>query len=302
MKPPTLAVAVLGTFFAVALLTSAAPAQEPRKWATLDEGLAAAKKSGKPLMLLTLWNPGVDVASDSWRERMPEDAEVARQLWRFEQAEWLYDGVGGKVIQWTRANGGTSDDPTVQAFVVLPDVAPETRAVTRAPRDALKTPDAFAKWLKEHADAYEKTHPVPRLAYVAGAVRAQGEGTARTCSIPAVDSARKEDRAVLVFIARSETRDSDKEAKAQAAASKKTEKGFLDSDLFARIYQGWTLIRIDIADPDALAYAKSFGVDKAPFYLQFFPGETEPRRIDPANWGDGPGMKGKKPPPGGGKK
>jgi hypothetical protein len=281
---------------AVVAAAGLAAAQEPPKWANLDDGLKAAKRTGKPLLLVTAWKHGVDLTGDTWHERVPTDPEVAKQLWRFEQAEWQYDGLGGRVIPWTREHGGTGEDPTLQAFVVLPD----TGQVTRAPRDDAFAPSAFAKWLKDQADAFEKTHPIPKLAYVKGDVRTEGEGTAAKWVCPALDAARKDDRKVLLFISRSEKSDADKTAKAQAAASKKTEKGFLDSERFARFYQGWTLIKIDLSDPDDLAFAKSYGVEKAPYYLLFRPGDEKPEEIDPADWNGFPGAKGKKPQGGGG--
>ena len=39
-------------------------------------------------------------------------------LSRFEPVEWLYDGLKGKIIPWTKEHGGKSDDPSIQAFVV----------------------------------------------------------------------------------------------------------------------------------------------------------------------------------------
>ncbi len=33
-------------------------------------------------------------------------------LSRFESVEWFYDGLNGKIIPWTKENGGTSDDPS----------------------------------------------------------------------------------------------------------------------------------------------------------------------------------------------
>lgn len=272
------------------LCASLGQAQEPPKWASLDEGLKAAKRSGRPLLLTTLWKRGVDITCDTWRDRVPDDPDVARQLWRFEQAEWPYDGLAGKVIPWTRNHGGTSDDPTIQAFVILPD----TGAVTRASREQSLTPDSFAKWLKDQADAYEKTHPIPKLGYVSGEMRTEGEGTGKKWFCSTVDAARKDERAVLVFVSRSEKSGADKAAKAQASESKRVEKAFLDSELFARLYQGWTLVKIDLSNPDDLYYAKSWGVEKAPYYIEFALGADKPRAIDPANWGGVPGFKGKK--------
>src|SRR5204863_5334257 len=103
-------------------------------------------------------------------------ADVQKQFSRFEQAEWLYDGMSGKVIAWTKEHGGTSDDPAVQAFVVAPD----SGQVARVPTEQAYAPSDFAKWLKEQADTFEKTHPATRMAFQLAEIKVASEGTART--------------------------------------------------------------------------------------------------------------------------
>ena len=92
---------------------------------------------------------------------MPTHEEVRRQLARFEPVHWLYDGLGGKVIRWTKEHGGTSEDPAAQAFVLTA----QGKVVARAENNAtLYAPKAFARWLKEQADRYEREHPRTKVA------------------------------------------------------------------------------------------------------------------------------------------
>jgi hypothetical protein len=190
--------------------------------------------------------------------------------------EWLYDGLNGKVIPWTKEHGGTSDDPAVQVFVV---VAGGSR-VTRAPRDSAYTPGTFAKWLKEEADAFEKTHPATRIPFVAAEVTVRTEGATKIWSCTATDDARTGKRPVFLYVGRGDLDAADKAEKVQAAASRKLEKGLLDSETVAKALDGWTLVKLDVADPDQLGYAKSLGVEKAPALVLIVPGEEKPQILD----------------------
>jgi hypothetical protein len=107
------------------------------EWATsLDAACKTARTSGKPVLVVTCWKEGLCHTCDTWRERVPVHDDVQKQFERFELAEWHYDGLGGKVITWTRENGGTSDDPAAQAFVT----DAEGDVVERAPDDVLYAP------------------------------------------------------------------------------------------------------------------------------------------------------------------
>ena len=261
------------------LAVGVALAQEPAKWTSLDDGLKAAKKSGKPLLLVTCWKHGVCNTCDTWHDRVPGDAEVLKQAARFEFAEWQYDGLNGKVIPWTKEHGGTSEDPAVQVFVVTPDGG----QVTRVPRDDAYAPAEFAKWLKEQADAFDKSHPAFRMPFAAAELKVDVDGTSRKVACPAIDAAKKDGKPVLVYVSRGEHEGADKAdktAKAQAAASRKLEKGLLDSEQAAKAVEGWTLVKLDLADADQLAFAKTLGADKAPALVAIVPGEEKPLVID----------------------
>lgn len=44
---------------AAALLAASALAEDPAKSSNLEDGLKAAKRSGKPVLVVTTWKPGV---------------------------------------------------------------------------------------------------------------------------------------------------------------------------------------------------------------------------------------------------
>jgi hypothetical protein len=197
---------------------------------------------------------------------------------RFERVEWLYDGLNGKVIPWTKEHGGTSDDPSIQVFVV----ADGGKKVTRAPRDSAYAPGTFAKWLKDEADAFERAHPATRIPFVAAEVAKTQGGTTTTWSCAAIDDARGAKVPVFLYVGRGDSDAADKAAKGEAAASRKLEKGVLDSEVAAKAADGWALVKLDVADPDHFGYAKSLGVEKAPALLLIVPGEEKPQVLDPS--------------------
>lgn len=206
---------------------------------------------------------------------MQKDAAVLDAAARFERVEWLYDGLKGKIIPWTKANGGTSDDPSVQAFVVDLD----GKVVERATDADAHQPKAFVRWLTKHADAWEKAHPKTKVAFVPAEIVAEGEGAERTVKCAALDDARAAGTPVAVYVGRGPRTDDDAKAKAEAAASRAFEKGTLNSDDAAKAASGWTLLRLDRGDKDQAALAKSLGVEEAPALLLFAPGAEKPQAL-----------------------
>ncbi len=262
--------ALLAALVCAVLATVGTALAQDVRWTSLEDGLKAAKKSGKPLLVITMWRNGVCSGCDSWQDRVPRDPDVAKQLRRFEQAEWLYDGLGGKVIAWTREHGGTSDDPSVQAFVVTPS----TGSVARAPRDTAYVPAEFAKWLTLQADAFEREQSETKVSFEPADVV---NGRCRE-----LEAARSSGKPTLLYVLRTDRADSDKAAKAQAAACRKFEKSALDSDVAQKASEGWVRLKLDLADAAQAAVAKSLGVDKAPTLLAFVPGEDKPQDLGSA--------------------
>ena len=189
---------------------------------------------------------------------------------RYEAVEWIYDGLNGKVIKWTKDNGSHHDDPAVLAFV--------TDASGRVIEMAKNTqqPSAFAKWLEEQADEYERKHPTTRVPLIRAKVSGEGEGDDRTVSCDVLDEALSEGRAVLLYVGRSERDGDDKKARSQASASRKFEKGTLASKKAAEAASRAVLLRLDIGDPDHARLAAKLGVEKVPTLLLWQPGAEQP--------------------------
>lgn len=193
---------------------------------------------------------------------MAGDEDVREALRRYETVEWLYDGLNGKIIPWTKEHGGTSDDPSGQAFVLHHDGS--VRA--RAPDATMHRAAAFASWLVEQADAYEKEHPRTRLPFVRGELGPpRTEGDPPRCA--AERKARGNGYPVLLYFGREPVADPSKAQKKEIKASRKFEKSTLDSKKAAEAaekVEGLLLLRFDLGDEQAAAYAASFGVEAAP--------------------------------------
>ncbi len=195
------------------------------------------------------------------------------QLKRFEIVEWLYDGLNGKIIPWTLENGGTSHDPSAQAFVLHGDGT----VLARAPGGHLSQKSQFAKWLGEQADAYEKKYPPTRVPLIRADVVKDGEGV--RCA--ALDEARAASRPVLLYFGRSERDDLDRKLRAEVKAARKFEKGALDSKKAAEAAEGWTLLRFDLGDEAAAALAETWQVARAPALVLWPVGGEAPVVLPP---------------------
>ena len=201
---------------------------------------------------------------------MPKDEKVVEAMARYEAVEWIYDGLNGKVIKWTKENGSHHDDPSVLAFVT-----DSTGRVLQMAKN-VSQPSAFAEWLDEQADEYERKFPSTRVPLIRAKVTGQGEGDERTVSCEALDEALGDGRAVLLYVGRSEREGDDKKARSQASASRKFEKGTLGSKKAAEAAARAVLLRLDIGDPDHARLAAQLGVEKVPTLLLWQPGAEQP--------------------------
>jgi hypothetical protein len=183
--------------------------------------------------------------------------------------EWRYDGLNGKIIPWTKKHGGTSDDPSVQAFVV----ARNGQVLSRCPGGSTYAGASFARWLSEQADDYERKFPRTRVPFAVAEVFVE-DGEEARCE--ALAEARESKRPVLLYIGREPQPEDDRTAKKQVKASRKLEKGALGSKKAAEAAKGWVLLRLDLSKRVHLAFAKRIGVTEAPALLMFLPGESEP--------------------------
>ena len=197
---------------------------------------------------------------------------MARAAARFERVEWIYDGLNGKIIPWTKANGGTSDDPSALVFAAGQD----GRVLEKCPDATAHQPKAFVEWLGKQAAAWERAHPRTKVPFRDAELAAEGEGAARKVSCPALDEARGRKAPAALYVGREEPAGADAKGRAEAAAARKFEKEALGSGEAAKAAEGWTLLRVDRGDPDGAALARALGVEQAPAVLLFLPGEEKP--------------------------
>ena len=74
--------------------------------------------------------------------------QVQKELSAYVCVEWMYDGLGGSVISWTREHGNTNDDPSILSWIL----DPAGEEVAR-PGSALSSPGGFSDWLREHSSS-----------------------------------------------------------------------------------------------------------------------------------------------------
>ncbi|MSR47651.1 MAG: hypothetical protein EXS13_11415 [Planctomycetes bacterium] len=205
---------------------------------------------------------------------------MAKVATRFELVEQLYDGLNGKIIGWTKQHGGTSDDPSVQVFVVGAD----GKVIERASDADAHQPKQLVKWLSKHADAWEKAPPKTKVPFVATTLRASGSGETRRVVCDELDAARKAGNPVAIYLGR-EPRDGDKgDAKAEATAARKFEKQVLGAEEAAKAGVGWTLLKLDRSEPDHALLVATLGRATpsiiAPAIVLWLPDESEPVLLD----------------------
>jgi len=208
---------------------------------------------------------------------------VAAEAARFERVEWLYDGLNGKIIPWTKANGGTSDDPSVLVFAV----GPGGKVLEKAPDREAHQAKAFVEWLKRQADAWERAHPRTKVHFGPAEVAVTGEGADRKASCAVLDEARARGAPVAIYVGRGAREGDDAKAKAEAAACLRFEKEVLSSGEAAKAAAGWTLLRLDRGDPDQAGQARSLGAGEGPAVLLFAGERNEAQILDRKATGGG---------------
>lgn len=203
---------------------------------------------------------------------MALDEQVRAVLGRFEIVEWAYDGLNGRIIPWTKEHGGTSDDPSAQAFVL----DAEGQVLARAADATAYQAAAFARWLGEQADLFERSHPATKMPFVRARVVAEGEGEQRTFVCALLDEARAANRPALLYFGREEREGASPSERHESKAARRCEKGTLDSQKAADECAGVTLLRFDLSQEEHAGLAGSLGVTKAPSLLLLLPGAERP--------------------------
>jgi hypothetical protein len=190
---------------------------------------------------------------------------MTKVLVRAEAVEWHYDGLKGKVIQWTHANGSDHHDPSVLAWLVGRD----GKVVARCPGGKAYNASGLAGWLDDELKKYEKLHPRTAVPLVAAELDDDGKCTVLSEAVEAK-------KPVLIYFGRES---GTKKQKKEISACRKFEKGTLGSKKAGAAAKGWVLLRFDLADEKHAAFAKALGVVAAPALLIWEPGSDKPTNI-----------------------
>ncbi|NUN47928.1 MAG: hypothetical protein HUU15_03760 [Candidatus Brocadiae bacterium] len=199
-----------------------------------------------------------------------------KALARFEPVEWIYDGLKGKIIAWTKENGGTNDDPSELIYVVGHD----GKVIEQAPAGGTKNAAGLARWMKKQADAWEQTHPPMRVKFVPEEVTVSGEGAEAKAACAKLDEARGAGKPVAVYVGRRSADDGDARGRAEVAACQKFEWGPLCSADAGKASAGWMLLRLDLGEPAEAVLSKSLGVTAGPAVVLLVPGSETPVVLD----------------------
>lgn len=190
--------------------------------------------------------------------------------------EWCYDGLGGKIIEWTMENGSPKDHPSLLAFIVGRD----GKVFSLLDNGQQYQASSLSKWAEEQANAYEKKHPTTRMPFARGSVRIRREGTDTKASSDEVDEAREKKQPILLYFGRGYHAPKDKVGKREVKRARKFEKGALNSKKSAAQAKGWVLLRFDLADEEHAAFAKQHGVTEAPTLMMWTPAGEKPVTLD----------------------
>lgn len=194
--------------------------------------------------------------------------KVRKLLSKVEPVEWLYDGLNGKIIPWTLENGGTSKDPSVQAFLVARDGS----VFSRCPDGRAQSASGFSSWLRDEIAKFEKKYPRTAFPF-------ERPDMDLIDGRPASESfmaAQRGDKPILLYAGRDSAGPKDRKARKEVKAARKFEKGTLSNKKAAAAAGGYVLFQIDLADERQAKWARTKGIEKAPTLLLFLPGERAP--------------------------
>ena len=202
---------------------------------------------------------------------MKDDPAFVALLDRTEPVLWAYDGLNGKVIQWTLAHGNANHDPSVLCWLVHADGEPSATLQTGGQYQ----PSSMSRWLGDELATYEKAHPRTRVPFVRAAVK----GSLEKPELEGFDTGRTAGP-LAIYVGRDRHDEGDKKGKAEAKRARSFEKAVLGSKKAADEAGGWTLLRLDLADPLHAAWAKAHGVEAAPMLLVYPVGAEAPITLD----------------------
>ena len=142
---------------------------------------------------------------------------------------WKYDGLGGKVIQWTKQHGNTNDDPAHKIWLV--DAAGVE--IARADREG-ETASSLVEWLTKAIETWKK---------------AKTPGIAHLFSAPAdgVDATAAGVRPRVIWYAATDAKDAAPELKGAATRTKDLAEKVLSSKKLESLTTGVDLVRVETA-------------------------------------------------------
>jgi len=198
------------------------------------------------------------------------DKDVQAALAAFECVEWQYDGIGGSVIKWTKQHGNTNDDPAHLLWVV--DAKEE--AIGAADGKA-ESASGMVSWMKDMKLAHDrKIGRLPREMAVEWTDAKPGDDGA----LAALDEAKKDGKAVLVYLGVPESRKDEKDWTAARKECDKLERGALADKDFAKLTEKCVRVRLDLGDEKSREFAKkAWSLEKAPALVLIDPKKDKPR-------------------------
>lgn len=185
---------------------------------------------------------------------MLSQAKVQEAVQVFERVEWKYDGIGGRVIQWTKQHGNANDDPSVLVWVL-----DAKESVIGAPSAGeYQAPGPFAKWLSEMKVEHDR-----KTARIPPEMAVQWEESSATV-MEGVTSAIDQGKPVFVYVAIPQERQDEKEWKAARKECLKFEHGALADKGLAELAAKCYSVRLDFSDDAVKDLVKAWGVKRAP--------------------------------------
>lgn len=237
----------------------------------LDKGKAKAEESGKAILLVTIWAPGVCSKCDDWRKKFLADKAVKEGLSKFVWVEWHYDGRKGKVMKWVNERGNTEADPC--ALVWALDVQEN---ILGTAEEALDDPAEFARWLE---DIHKNKAGKPKVPCIEVAAKKLEKSVIEDWRVKEIDDAKRRNAYIFLYFYIDGEDSPDKERARQAKLCKELEKQAFMSPDVGKLAAKFECFKLKMSDVDNRSYAKGFGVETAPAIVLLPPRDAPPIKL-----------------------
>jgi len=190
---------------------------------------------------------------------------VQAALRDFECTEWLYDGLKGQVIKWTKEHGNDNDDPAERVWVL--DAA-ENVVGSPSSRE-LRSPEEFAAWLGqtkvEHDRRTGRIPPEMAVEWSDAIVRDPGEGEGPGLVLEGLAAAKQDAMPLFGYVAIPASKQDDRKLKPLRKRCEKLEHGALADETLAKLAARCFSVRFDFTKPKVRQYLKeTWKIKKAP--------------------------------------